>query len=155
MSSHISAENLSAYKDRALPPADLRQIAQHVSACASCRQQLEELQQVSLRLRQQPAYPVPPFFAVRLFNKIKMRQQRSVFVDFVWLSRRLMPALALLAAIMVAWHSFSSPELPPEEEDYLAAVGASPAMSLLAGNNEEMTKEEVLEFVVLAASTQD
>ncbi|MGH7496512.1 MAG: anti-sigma factor family protein [bacterium] len=151
MNHHIAAESLSAYLDGALPPVDMQAAAQHLAECMTCRRELETLQQASALLREQPPYPVPPFFAARLANKISSHRMPSLSADFVWLGIRLVPALAVLLAIVLIWAPFESAEPLLDENDYLSAAGAGSAMSLLAENSAAMTKEEILELVVLSS----
>src|SRR5262245_13370181 len=151
MNNHIAAENLSAYLDSALPPADMLKAQQHLSECVSCSRELESLQQASAALREQPPYPVPPFFAARLAHIIGSRRAHGLSADFVWLGKRLVPALAALLAIVLIWAPLESPDAPLDEEDYLSAAGAGSAMSLLAENSTAMTIEELLELVVLSS----
>jgi anti-sigma factor RsiW len=151
MNNHAPAESLSAYLDAALPPAERQEMAQHLSTCVSCRRQLEMLRQVSTVLREQPPYPVPPFFATRLANEIGALRAHSLSADFVWLGKRMVPALAALLAIILLWAPFESSELRLEESDYVSAAGAGATMSLLAEDSQTMTKEEILELIVLSS----
>ncbi len=153
MKNHIPSENLSAYLDGALRPEEMRETALHLSECSSCRLHWEALQRVSTVLRQQPPVPVPPFFAARLTNTIKAQRQQSLPADFVWLGKRLVPALALMLAIFLAWGPFESQESQFEENDYLSAAGAGSDIALLAENNGALTKDEVLELVVLSSAS--
>ena len=125
---------------------------QHVAACEDCRRQLAALQNVSAALRQQPPVPVPPFFASRLAHTLKAQRQHSLPADFVWLGKRLVPALALLLGPLLMWGPFESSETQVEASDYLSAAGVSSDMSWLAENAATLTQDEVLELVVLSSS---
>lgn len=148
MNNHIAAEDLSAYLDGALPPIAMQAAARHLSECASCRGQWQALRRVSSALQQSPPATVPPFFAARLAQRIQAQRELGLWADFVWLGKRLVPALAVLLALALMWGPFTVQVTGPQETDYLAAAGASSAMSLLAENSNEMTAEEMLELVV-------
>ena len=155
MREHISSETLSAYLDKALDETAICQVEQHLPHCAACRQQLEELAQLVSVLHQRPDFPEQPFFAARLMARIKAQQERDWVDDFVWITKRLVPGFAILLAAILTWNTLRPEENPATLDDYLAAAETAPATSFWTQNENDLTKEEVLQVAVFAASTEE
>lgn len=61
----VSDEELSAYVDDQLSPADRARVEAHLDGCAACRDSLEELRAVKSALGSLPGVPAPRSFALR------------------------------------------------------------------------------------------
>lgn len=149
MTEHISPENLSAYVDGALPVRERQAIAEHLSVCATCKSEVAALARLSGLLRRRPDFVAPPFFATRLWAKIRARQrEQSLAADFVWVAKRLLPALAILAAIVFAWTSAKPTNGVRPLQAYLTAADSTAFMNLLIQNGSELTPDNVLQLAV-------
>ncbi len=155
MSRHVSPENLSAYVDEALTATERHDVEKHLLLCERCRKQFAEVKQVASWLRQKPDYPAQPFFATRLMAAIKARGERSFMTDFVWLGKRLVPGLALVVAVVLVWTSWRTPEAEAWQDDYLTMLDSSSEMKLLATGDTELTRDEVLQWVVYETPNEE
>ncbi|MHB1132565.1 MAG: anti-sigma factor family protein [Chloroflexota bacterium] len=90
---HASEEELSAYYDAELPPAERRRVAAHLAACESCRATLAEFAALGQELRE-PLVPVPPPLRFKLEERLANRRPPSV-----WASQ--LRGLASVAALLV------------------------------------------------------
>jgi anti-sigma factor RsiW len=155
MSRHVSPENLSAYVDEVLTVAEQREVEKHLLLCEPCQKQFADVKQVASWLRQKTDYPAQPFFAARLMAAIKTRRERSFMTDFVWLGKRLVPGLALVVAGVLIWTSWRTPEAEAWQDDYLTMLDSSSEMKLLATGDTELTRDEVLQWVVYETPNEE
>lgn len=122
-----------AYVLDALPTAERVVFEQHLTECAACRTEVDELSEVALEL----AVAVPSLPAAdgkgRVLAEIRARPQRRV--DDVLGQTQLLPALDALGRtdIMPALNGLSDKHLPPSHRDWIAraAVGLA-AVALVA-----------------------
>lgn len=119
------SRRLSAYHDGELPVAEAQQVERHLSLCATCREELAELQRLSGWLAD-AALDVPsPSLESRLHRQVdRLTRERPL--------RRLADALAAAAAIIVTvcglqlwWrveHPPARPALAPAPWEHAAAA---------------------------------
>lgn len=76
MNTHPHGEHLSAYLDAMLDVAQMRQVAAHLSACASCRAALESMQETRTLLRAMPPLSVPaPEFWTNAYRRLRVAER--------------------------------------------------------------------------------
>ena len=101
MSKHISSSWLGAYHDGALKGRRLRQIEAHLTQCASCRANLEQLRALSSLLQ---TYPVierrtaPDRFVAQVGLQLERRPERTPLEKTLEIGWRLTPV-----ALTGAW----------------------------------------------------
>ncbi|MGC8782707.1 MAG: anti-sigma factor family protein, partial [Anaerolineae bacterium] len=61
---HLHSEELSAYLDGQVRPAERRRIEAHLAGCAACRRELASLRQTVALVRALPRVPVPRAFTL-------------------------------------------------------------------------------------------
>src|SRR5689334_11844572 len=66
MSCRYTQKSLSAFVDRALPPVERDEVAQHLASCRECAAHSRELEEVRIRMRALPAKGVPATLASQL-----------------------------------------------------------------------------------------
>jgi anti-sigma factor RsiW len=99
-------QQLLLYLDGELPDEEMRQIREHLSACAVCAQRRDELASLWQSERRLEKVKPSPFLWTRLQARIKEYEQTPAFA---WDLKRSMqqiplrpfPALAVIAAIVV------------------------------------------------------
>jgi len=99
-------KQLLLYLDGELPDEEMRQIREHLSACAVCAQRRDELASLWQSERRSEKVKPSPFLWTRLQARIKESAQTPAFVSDLRRSMqriplRPFPALALIAAIVV------------------------------------------------------
>ncbi|MEV6557867.1 anti-sigma factor [Nocardia sp. NPDC051756] len=123
-----------AYVVDALSTAERVVFEQHLTECAECRTEVDELSEVALAL----AVAVPPVPAAemkdRVLADIRARPQRRV--DDVLGQTQLLPALDALGRtdIMPALNGLSDNHIPPPRRDWMirAAIGLAAAVAVVA-----------------------
>lgn len=68
---HLTTEQLSAFLDEELSTQEQSLCQAHLTTCASCQQQLEELQQTVLLMRALPQVPLPRSFVLPIESTIQ------------------------------------------------------------------------------------
>ncbi len=139
MNIHENNELLSAFLDQALSAEESAAIQGHLTACASCREELASLGQTKSLLQRAPRRAAPP----KLIAAIEERLSRPSWLDmlrsFIPETRILVPAGALAAAILALWLR-SALQQPIPLEPLLAAhsrytaEALVPASELVASN---------------------
>lgn len=86
LNGHPHGEYLSAYLDGMLNVAKTRAMAEHLRACASCRQLAEQLQETKMRLRTMPPSPPPgPEFWTNAYRRLRIDdRERTVSRRMPW-----------------------------------------------------------------------
>jgi predicted anti-sigma-YlaC factor YlaD len=100
----VPVETLSAWRDIALRPAELRRVGEHVTTCIACQSRLAAFDEVSTLLRGQTLFEPRPVAWVELRGRIFVESARArsrlpklaSWQGLVWL------AIALLLALIVA-----------------------------------------------------
>jgi anti-sigma factor RsiW len=92
MTCHDVSAAIDAYLDGELPADESANVARHLDACASCRQQLEQRKALSVLLRRLPYYEAPPPLATTV-----IRTKHAMFS-----SRRVQRWMAAAAGVLVA-----------------------------------------------------
>jgi anti-sigma factor RsiW len=137
----VVMESIEEYLSGALEPAVQRRIETHLSACGSCREELANIEHVSLlfgSLRCAEAVEPPPGFYARVVARAGAQQSVRSFADLFALSfafgRRLafgsLVTLAVLGSFLVVRESNSPMGPSPESvmaEEYSAAYDSAPA----------------------------
>jgi len=102
-------ENLEEYLAGSLEPADLREVEAHLSACPSCRQEIERMRDVSqlfgcLRRDETETWDIAPGFYAGVMAQVGQRKPAPAFANFfsldVMFGRRLVFASLLTLAVL-------------------------------------------------------
>ena len=114
----VTMENLEEYLARTLEPAQLREIEAHLSNCATCREEIRGMQEMSeffatLRRDGSEMWTVSPGFSAKIMEQVVRRKPASAFASLFTLDgafgRRLVFAslltLALLGGYLVSHES--------------------------------------------------
>lgn len=72
MSVHVTAERMSAYLDRELPVAEVRQLERHLDGCPRCREHLESLRRVVGQLQRLERMAPPPLLAGEVARRVAL-----------------------------------------------------------------------------------
>ena len=91
--------NLSAYMDGELSPADATRVEKHLKKCARCRRELDSLCQLTDLLRQVPPKPVPRSFFVS--EQMVTERRRSRARSWTYGALRTASVLATLLLVFV------------------------------------------------------
>lgn len=81
MSSHATAETLSAYLDRELPDAEAQRIEEHLADCAACRQRYDGMQNVVAGLRHLERMAPPPTLGQLVTRRAAFEGERKTLLD--------------------------------------------------------------------------
>lgn len=81
MSSHATAETLSAYLDRELPDAEAQRIEEHLADCADCRQRFAGMQNVVAGLRHLERLAPPPTLGQLVTRRAAFEGERKTLLD--------------------------------------------------------------------------
>lgn len=115
-------QDLSAYLDDALAPAQRAEISAHLAGCPDCRKRQEELEKVAAGITALPTVPVPAGFGDDVRLKIRAEAQQSAHGSWfdvlfrpLWLKLPV-EALAVVAAV-AAITVLHRPSVPPPQPD--------------------------------------
>lgn len=145
-------ENVSAWLDDELGPADKAAMEQHLKVCRHCQNLLAELQQVRAMARQQPAYAVSPFFAARVLAGYRRASAETIWSELAHLWHPFLRWAAVAAMILVALLAW-----PQNDQALENAVQVTEA-ELLSGQQEIVQTlgdmDQVLQFALAQPSSQ-
>lgn len=127
---HVAGDQLSAFLDDELDDDAALRLTRHVTACAACRVEMEDLRHTRSWLRRLPALQAP----------VLTSERRSLPRVRTW-SRRLLVLVALLTlvavALVVAYVVGGQGEVVPPVErfllDHLARTGDGPVPAPFGG----------------------
>ncbi len=103
----VVMENLEEYLAGTLEPADQRQFEAHLSACEDCREELNEMREVSQlfgSLREEEEWQPSPGFYAGVVRQVEAQAVRPSFaslfsLDFVFGRRLVFASLVMLAVL--------------------------------------------------------
>jgi hypothetical protein len=81
MTVHETAERLSAYLDRELPPPQTQQLERHLEACSDCRRHLESLRRVVGQLERLERRAPPPLLAGEVARRVALEGRPRSLVE--------------------------------------------------------------------------
>lgn len=114
MSAHV-VDELSAYLDGELAPADADRVRRHLEACADCRAELQALRDAQALLRSLPEVEPPASLRTRVLDRVRRRARPAG----AW---RRLPVWITAGAVAAAAVGFA---LQQADRWRLAALGAS------------------------------
>ncbi|MFH1620229.1 MAG: zf-HC2 domain-containing protein, partial [bacterium] len=109
MEHKICRENLSAYLDGEMPPAEKLLLESHVAACAECREILDELKSLSLSIKKHAVEPVPVSLRNKVFNN---SGKKPYFHE--WLKPAFTVSLAA-AGVLIIFNNLTTKSPEPEQ----------------------------------------
>lgn len=139
MECHEVSDLLSAYIDGELDPMDSKNVANHLSVCSYCRNELSELQQTIDLLHELPDLAPPPDFCLQVMNRIKSEPKKQAWIQSRhWFSFGAVAAAILLFIVSVNVVSpFKSfPYLTETSQEIVADSSPAPAEQEAAGENQ-------------------
>ena len=120
---HVRDE-LGAYVEGDLPLPERSRVDEHLSQCASCREELHELRVTVALLRGMPDPEPPPYLATRVMARIEAGEGRREGLPR-WLERLLRPPVAVVvaaAAATVFFYGGTTSQTPVEPFTITAGV---------------------------------
>lgn len=76
-------ELLSLYIDKMLDESEMKEVEEHLSACAACRKEYDDLSEMIALLGQAGMVPVPDAFGFRLEKALKEEKQNMIDAGFL------------------------------------------------------------------------
>jgi anti-sigma factor RsiW len=131
----FATKNLSAYMDDELTDAQQQRVEHHLSVCSSCREELAQLRQTAMILRQAPRHTAPRSFALPRSVQVEQRQHRRWNAAF----GAMRTASAVVSLLLVLFLS----------GDVLISQGVIPAPA--RGGMVQMAQEKAKEVAVDSA----
>lgn len=81
MSTHVTAEELSAYLDRELPAPETREIENHLADCPACRTRFAGMHKVVASLRHLERMAPPPTLGGMVARRVTLEGERHGLLD--------------------------------------------------------------------------
>lgn len=130
---------------------DAQRVRDHCATCATCAAELELTRAThGLLTRYVPAQP-QPFFWTRLAARLDAEglQLRAPWQEWVWVAKRLIPALIAATLIITSLFSRSWDESKTNIETYLIGNGTTETGEQVLVDTQDISKETVFQSAVL------
>jgi predicted anti-sigma-YlaC factor YlaD len=146
------SEFMSTALDGLLDADAERTLQQHLATCSTCQAEWQAMQRISALFRQSPPVGPPLGFAVRLDRRLaeKEKKRRQTFGGLALLTGSLslagvtVAAVLMIAAGLLAWHSFGS--APAVQEGAGAVSQVASGMGLVGKGATLFLKDLLLRY---------
>jgi anti-sigma factor (TIGR02949 family) len=155
MTCEDASEVLIEYLDGRLDDRQRRDLDEHLTACAACREAAAVQAEVSSALASRPEAQVPASFAARVTDRLALEAGWFGLADWRWLSVRLAPVAVLL--LIAAGVVIERQSARPSQTVSLASVvetwatGESDRVPVTSVLWQQQTSEDAALLTLLAA----
>ena len=146
-------EGLPLYLDDGLPAEEMRRVEVHLFTCRACREELACLRRIQ-RLLKARSEDSPGLWDA-ISERIGNGGPQSIWSQFEWVGKRMVPVLAAAAVLMLAvLGSLNGDDLTVMLEDYLKAQWDPGQPESIVLSETDFSRDDILRLTDSARPSQ-